>query len=414
MKRLSKKLFRRVVPFLLAILPIVPIFLGERYYPPFLIALVFCSFAQYGTIEKIKKRKRLLTPYVFAIVVYLIYTLFSPEIVGSLKILERQTSLLIIPLVAIGFDWKKNDIKIFFITFLVALISIAFYSFIKFLLFMQNNAEWIQYMGTQISSKALYLQYKFPHIIEVHPTYWSYLILVAIIMILTDLNFKDGRKLKSHLFLWLFFSLNLFFLSARTSILIYVLIHTYYLFLLSQKYRRQKWIIYTVLIVLSAGVLTLSKLPLLKVKLDTIKNDERSAYWSLAIHTLRDNHFLLGEGLGQSNNVMRNYILKHGDERENYRAYDFHNQYLRHYVDMGILGIFSLFFLLIGHMLPPKNPFNPTNFLSFSFLLLFGLALMTESYLIRLKGIVFFSVFSSITAVWNISRQLKSKETIIV
>ncbi|MBW8242646.1 O-antigen ligase family protein [Muricauda oceani] len=404
-----KKLFRWMVPFLLATLPLTPIFFGEKYYPPFLIALVFFSFTRYGTIKIIKKRKRLLVPYVFAVLVYLMYTIFSPEIISSLKILERQSSLLIIPLVVIGFEWKKNDIKIFFITFLAALLAIAFYSFIEFLLFMQNNADWIEYMGKQNSSKALYLQYKFPHIIKVHPTYWSYLILGAIVMILADLNFKDGRNLKSHLLLWLFFSLNLFLLSARTSILIYVFINCYYLFLLIKKYRRQKWIIYSVLIVLSLGLATMSKLPLFKVKYDAIKNDERSTYWPLAIETIRDNYFLLGEGLGQSNKVVRNYILENGDERINYHAYDLHNQYLRHYVDMGILGFVSLLFLLIGHMLPIKNPLDPVNFISFSFLILFGLALMTESYLIRLKGVVFFSVFSSMISVLNgfLSKQLK-------
>ncbi len=390
-----KKIQYGALPFLLAIFPFMGIFLGEKYVP-----VLYILFALTLIFEKNKKanlysNKKVLFPFLIAIGVFITFTFLSPDFKLALKILERQISLLVIPFIIVVSKWNSFRVKIFVKIFISTTFLIGLYSIIKFSSFVINNYDWVKHMAVEKGSMLLYLQYKFPHVIGVHPTYWSYLIISALIFLLSNKMLKVYKSKVWAIFLISFLNINLIILASRIPLFVNFLV----LLLFFGKYIKADNVSLVKRLSLLFLLITLffvgSKLPLLSGKLDIAKNDERIYHWPTAFKTIADNYFVLGEGLGQSNEVLRREVIKNGDERIRYFGYDLHNQYLRQYIDMGILGIISLLILLFYPIFLSRQKSIFNNEINISFLILFGLGLLSESFLYRLKGIVFFTVISS-------------------
>jgi O-antigen ligase len=104
----------------------------------------------------------------------------------------------------------------------------------------------------------------------------------------------------------------------------------------------------------------------------------------------------LGTGFNASQSVLNEkyaqYNIYHGQGSDNkgYFIYNFHNQYAQTLIELGILGalliLVMLYFLLI-------SPLQKKNLLLFSIGLLLISFALTESYLLRQKGIVSFVLF---------------------
>ena len=383
------------LPFLLGIFPFIGIFIGEKYVP-----FLYVLFALALIFEKNKKinlyyNRKLLFPFLIAIGVFITFTILSPDFKLALKILERQISLLVIPFIVVAAKWNLSRVKVFIKIFISTTFFIGLYSIVKFLNFVINNYDWVKHMAAEKGSLFLYLQYKFPHVIGVHPTYWSYLIVSALIFLLSNKVLKVYQSKVWAILLMSFLNINLIVLASRMPLLVNCLVHLLFL----GKYIKVDNVSLLKRLSLLFLLVTLffvgSKLPLLSSKLDITKNDERIYHWPTAFKTISDNYFILGEGLGQSNEVLRREVIKNGDERIRYFGYDLHNQYLRQYMDMGILGIISLLILLFYTFILHKEKSIFNNEINISFLVLFGLGLLSESFLYRLKGIVFFTVISS-------------------
>src|SRR5690606_34546169 len=118
--------------------------------------------------------------YVF---VTILYTAFSPVFLDALKILERQTSFLVIPLIVFSFSWNINKVQLFFKTYLFSLLVVGVISVIKLAVFVYNYSDWIDFMN-ESSNNFTYVQFKYPHLMGAHPTYWSYLLIIANIILL--------------------------------------------------------------------------------------------------------------------------------------------------------------------------------------------------------------------------------------
>ncbi|MEL7245065.1 MAG: O-antigen ligase family protein [Cyanobacteria bacterium J06573_2] len=391
-----------LTPLLLIAVVIYPVFLGNKMVPFFLGGLVFSTILEKSKKRKLKSRLQLLIPFVFTIAVYLVYTLLAPDLLLALKILERQISLILIPLVVVLSDWPRKRISFLCISYVSVICIISLFSILVLYQFNIENSAWIDTITSTPTSKFIYLQYKYPHVLNTHPTYWSYLILVAILIINSVFLKKEGRISWSLGVIWFFLSANLFYLAGRTPIFIYTLTQLFFFFSFFRVFhvKSPKRRIYSLLGFASALLFfTLICTPLFVKKTTISLNDERTEFWPLAITTIKNNYFVLGEGVGQANEVIKKYILENGDEREGYNGYDLHNQYLRHYVEMGILGISSLFLLLYTLLKNVKSCKTHIVFITISVTIMFILSFTTESLLIRLKGIVFFSAISSLLLV---------------
>jgi O-antigen ligase len=117
--------------------------------------------------------------------------------------------------------------------------------------------------------------------------------------------------------------------------------------------------------------------------------DVRLTIWQSCLEIIKENP-LLGVGLGD---VEQKLLDKY--KRFNYtegldRRYNAHNQFLQTTVEVGVLGLATLLFVMgvsISFAITKKN------FVSLCFLSIALLFFLSESILVRQKGIVFFSFF---------------------
>lgn len=99
--------------------------------------------------------------------------------------------------------------------------------------------------------------------------------------------------------------------------------------------------------------------------------------------------FLKGFGLNASLNKLlakeKQYNLYPG-----YGTFNFHNQYIQVFAELGVIGFILLVFILFKNL---KNAFKNKDFLHIAFAILMLSLFLTESFLWRQRGVVFFTVF---------------------
>lgn len=390
-----------LLPIILACIPITTVFLSVKVVPYVILILFIVSLLEKEKMKTFKENRNLYYPYIIYVSVFIIYTLISINIKVSSKILERQISMLIIPLIIFYSDLSIIRIRIFLKWFLLVMLAITIFSVVKLLIFMDEFDEWIHIMN-EISKNKTYLQFKYPHLMNVHPTYWSYLLILSNILLLNNLKANIIFNRPSIIILLIIFNLNILFLSARTPLIINFLIHFFYILLYLKNERIST--IRKILLFLGTSIILITAVinfPFLQFKFSTIASDERVFLWSSALERIQNNLFVLGEGLGQGSIGSRDYILFNDDQRIHYKGYDLHNQYLTNYLDMGVLGIASLLYLLLHPIFKLRSLLNFENFMLLAFVLFISLSLFTETSLYLIKGIVIFSLFSSLLILNN-------------
>ncbi|MQP25006.1 hypothetical protein GFJ94_08010 [Flavobacterium sp. LMO8] len=99
--------------------------------------------------------------------------------------------------------------------------------------------------------------------------------------------------------------------------------------------------------------------------------------------------FWKGFGLNASLNKLlekeKQYNLYPG-----YGSFNFHNQYVQNFAELGVIG-FALLILIL--FLNTKNAFNSKDFLHIAFAILMISLFLTESFLWRQRGVLFFMLF---------------------
>ena|GEM_PF-3409100 len=392
MKNLKSKY---ILPILVGLLPLAVIFINEKFAPYIILGIVLSTFFEKNVKNNFLENQRLLLPFVFYVLTFVLFTIVSSDIKASSKVLERQISMILIPIVMFSSSWNKERLILILKFYLTSLTVIFFLSIIKLFWFIFNYSDWIQTMNAS-SNSYTYVQFKFPHLIGAHPTYWSYLLIVANLFLLSNNYLKIFSKKGIIILMLIIFNCNLLILSARTPLLINVLIHVWALFLYFRKNTISSRKLISIISLALFGAILFFNIPLLRAKIQFIINDERFFLWPLAFEKIKENHFILGEGLGLGSEIFKNYILKNGDPRTIYHGFDLHNQYLKHWLDMGIFGLTSLLYLLLYPCTKISKLLSSKSFLLLGFTMLFLISLNTESSLYRLNGVVIYSVFSSI------------------
>ncbi len=108
----------------------------------------------------------------------------------------------------------------------------------------------------------------------------------------------------------------------------------------------------------------------------------------------KDSAWLTGFGLNASyikiEEMAKKYNLFLGNDlQEGYQKKNFHNQYIQTFADLGFLGFLLLIVILIINL---KNAIRNKDFIHFAFAILMISLFLTESFLLRQRGIVFFAM----------------------
>lgn len=107
-----------------------------------------------------------------------------------------------------------------------------------------------------------------------------------------------------------------------------------------------------------------------------------------------NNIFFTGFGLNASKpkliekGIQYNVFLGN-DSQEGYQTKNFHNQYIQNFAELGIVGFLLLLIMLFINV---RNAFKSKDFIHFAFAILMISLFLTESFLWRQRGVVFFTI----------------------
>ncbi len=107
-----------------------------------------------------------------------------------------------------------------------------------------------------------------------------------------------------------------------------------------------------------------------------------------------ENIFFTGFGLNASYPKIKEkaiqYNLYMGNEKEEgYQNKNFHNQYIQNFAELGFFGFLLLLIMLFLNL---RNALKSKNFIHFAFSILMIILFLTESFLWRQRGVVFFTI----------------------
>lgn len=108
-----------------------------------------------------------------------------------------------------------------------------------------------------------------------------------------------------------------------------------------------------------------------------------------------ENIFWTGFGLNASYLKLEEKAIKYdvfrGDEnQEGYQSKNFHNQYIQNFAELGFFGFLILVFLVAINL---KNAIKNKDFVQIAFAILMISLFLTESFLWRQRGVMFFTLF---------------------
>lgn len=127
---------------------------------------------------------------------------------------------------------------------------------------------------------------------------------------------------------------------------------------------------------------------------------------------IEENVFFTGFGLNASYPKIEEKAIQYdifmGDEANQYEGYqskNFHNQYVQNFAELGVFGFLLLMVMLLINL---RNAIKSKDFVHFAFAILMISLFLTESFLWRQRGVVFFTV---LYCLFNSKNLIKAQDT---
>ena len=380
MKIVLKKYKENVFPALL-VLMIFGTLLFTRLAPLFIALLTLVWFFKFKTFQNFSLKLKWIWPFLFYFFVFGIAFFFSENTIEGLKILERHISFIVLPFLIYCKKWSKSELDFFCKFYVQIVFVISVVSLICLLYFYLTNVDFVHSMDDT------YLQWKLPHLLGFHPTYFGFNIVVANIILLTSSNNNNLKN--SSLYGVLFLSFYLVYMSPRTAILCQFIVWIWFVYNRFSSTETPKYIKTTFAVIsLSIMIFLAFKSEYFVTKLMNSISDKRFMLWEPAYDLIKENYFLLGEGLGNGEIQITQYI--NTNNLTQFQVSDLHNQFLMNYLDLGFFGLLAILLLVLRPLIYFKDK------ALYLFSLTFFISIFTESFLYVIKGIVLFIILSSI------------------
>ena len=315
----------------------------------------------------------------------LLACLRTPDLEGF-RDLERFWSFLLVPLVFLSDPFAFSDRR-------RNLFLSLTYGCLATLLICYGNVFWQMYSGGQplyTLFESKYVGFRFTEVADTHPAYLGLFILTAIVFLLRD----QGLPKTDKLFHILLLMLGLFQLAGRTTILLFLAMFILLLFWGVKQYKWQIPVLVLGLLLITAAFMNYRS-PYMQKRLFSLEaytNEYRTERWKVSFDIFRENP-VFGVGYKQVR-VMRKQLyadrgLPFGQDGD----YNAHNQFLEYLSTNGALGGFvyvvCMAFLLLSSLYYGDRLYV---YIFAAFLI----ANMTESMLVRIKGIEYFAIFASL------------------
>ena len=316
--------------------------------------------------------------------------------------LEVKMSLLIFPLLFSFLRLSLNNIKWVFLSYIYGLI-------IKSILYFIDSFQ--SFISTSNPEELVYVNFTK----TIHPSYYSFFLVVGIIILLVDLKYKVIRLFKSNtvyisigIVLFLFNVLTL----SKVGMLVSVFVVLY--FTLIWTVEKRKYVSGLFIIILLFGVFFMSYKNsnyfkqrvnelVVGLKSQDANNNGSTAIrlkvWSESVSLIKDSPFI-GYGTGDVKDVLMYRYKMNNIQLAYQKKYNAHNQFLQTSISVGLIGLIIFLLALYGAL---YNGFKTKNYYSLGFVIVSILFMIPESVLENQAGTIFFGLFFSLLSQKSLS-----------
>lgn len=315
-------------------------------------------------------------------VVLLIGLSYSQDLSTGLKVIESNFSFLALPVVFSKIrDFNEVKLKQICIAFLTGLFLACTICLVNAII-KYNYDDSIQ----------VFFFYNLTEVIHSHPTYLAYYLIFGITFGLYLLNEKSTVLPIITSGIILFFFLMLMLTGGQTSFMSLLLVCSFFVlkFILEEKstYRNLTvGIVVTIII----GMFLVSSIDH-GVREEVLSDSwDRLALWKSAV--MATPNVFLGVGTGDYKIILNEYYQLHGMTDFAKDSFNSHNQFIQIFFTNGVLG-----FVALGILMGRTLYLSVRNSYSFGILVFFPFIIygMTEVFLGRYQGIIFFSMLHQI------------------
>ena len=361
-----------------------------------IVAVIVLLFYHFSTQFKMVQINIFISSALVFFFLYLVSSILSVNSRSGMFELEKKLSVLFIPLIfTLKNAFSIRSVKWILYAFVSS--SLLYVCFYLLRLYFHNPLETIFFVekdGFNIR-RALDMYY------GIHPTYISMYLLFA-----STILYYSASKIRDRYLTILFYLVSLFFygliFSLGSRIVIISTIVTMFIFFVLDINRQNITKKIVLLISLILIFLIVYKLtPSMQHRFDEVLSTPKTGpYTKLEMNStnirfailhcskvlnLEVNYFS-GFGVGDAQDKL-NQCFEESGWTSDILNYDFHNQYMQTYFELGLIGLVSLLALFI---IPTVIGIREKNYLLLIFLVQFGIISSTESTLANQQGVVFF------------------------
>jgi O-antigen ligase len=317
---------------------------------------------------------------------------YSENLEAGLRVLETNLGLIAVPFIFSGVsELDEKKLKQLFYSFAFGL-SVA-------CLLCLGNA-FLAYGNTgNIDS---FFFYNLTDVLNFQPTYFAYYLIFAITVGLYFLYYqKNARSIIIKASIILFMFLMLMLTGGQTAFVSILLIFAFFIlkFLIEDKSQVKRATI-TLVVFMLVGMFLATMVA--KEDREVILSDswDRLVLWESAIDAVPSP--LIGVGTGDYKSVLNQYYVDHSMVEFASESYNSHNQFIQSLFSNGLLGIIAILLMIAR---PLYVSFKNENILAILCLFPFLIYGITEVFLGRYQGIVFFAfVHQSFLVQLNLTR----------
>lgn len=310
---------------------------------------------------------------------------YGTTFLGGVKLLERYWAFLVVPLAILSdkeLYREKRDGVFLSLAWGCAATLILCYGNLLYEMIARN--EPITYFF-----RWRHIGHQFTEVADTHPTYLGLFIVVSIVFLFRH---KINTDIKYPLMVFLLFGL--FQLASRMALFLTI---AFLVILVVMNVKKQWGQLLLLVLGITAGVVIFNRMGSKYVKdrlfsIEAIKNDKRFQRWEASYEIFKENPFF-GVGFANIESVRDEKYIKYGFEIAARKDLNAHNQLLEYLSRNGVIGGFVYVCTLVYLLL--VSVYRRDFLFTFVFFV-FILANLTESMMVRIKGIEFFAIFTAL------------------
>jgi O-antigen ligase len=374
------------------------VMLKDRYYN--YIILLFCfliPISQYLSVrvllvafvlsfyggDKSFNKLKISWDVILYLLMLVIGLFYSEDVVLGTRVLETSFSFFAIPLIfyrihPLDVQVKNRVFKSFLFGVIISSVICLLYAIYRY-----SYDPNIKYFVFETLTEA----------IKSHPTYLAYYIIFSITIELYFLyHSKHQSKLLLHYIIVFFLFIILILTGGQTAFISMLFVFSFFILkFLTEEMSRDRKLVVGSIIVMLVSMFLVSLVERNNRSLELNDSWERAALWKSAI--LANSNFLIGVGTGDYKVALNDYYLTHNMISFASESYNAHNQFIQILFSNGILGLISVI-IMIGR--PIYFGIKTNNILPILCMFPFLIYGITEVFLGRFQGVVFFALLHQI------------------